>query len=150
MATPLSTADLSVSIVHDQKITADATAEEVAAYEEATGSVNAHIWCREKKNYVPLYALARHRRKPRAIKTYDFSKCKTDAEKKEMREAKMKDKTYFELTHGQLAEIRKAQTFLKEGVIDSKFETSSPHQTTLSCRLATPITTAIRTAIRLS
>lgn len=92
------------TIVFDQKLTGEETAEEVAAYDASVGSYKAFIYYRKKKIHVPFYSLARHRKKPRAGK--DF-----------------KDKTYFELSHAQAAELRKAPTHMKDGAtMDSKYD----------------------------
>ena len=92
------------TVMFDEKLAPDATAEQVAAYDEATASVKAFIWYRKKKIYVPTFALARHRKKPRAGK--DF-----------------KNKTYFELSHAQAAELRKALTHMKNGAsLDTKYD----------------------------
>jgi len=110
------------TIVFEQKLGDDVTVEEVAAYEEATGSVKAHVMCRKKKVYVPSYTVTRHRKKPRAVKEYDYSS-KTDEEAKEMAKQEFKDKTYFKLTHAQATELRKAPTHLKVGVpMDTKYD----------------------------
>ena len=109
------------TVVFDQKIGADATVEEMAAYDEATGSVKAYMMCRKKKVFVPSYTLARRRKKPREIKKYDYSS-KTEEETKEMQAQEFKDKTYFHLTHAQANELRKAPTHLKVGATDTKYD----------------------------
>lgn len=92
------------TVVSEQKLSEDASAEQTLEYEEVTGSKDAFLMNRKKKIVVPLYALMRHRKKPRSGK--DF-----------------KDKTYFNLSHVQAAELRKAPTHMKEGApVDAKFD----------------------------
>lgn len=83
------------TIVCDRKLEDGATPEEVAEYEEATGSVKACIMKGKKSVNPPILYLARHRKKPRKGTSF-------------------KDKTYMRMTHEQVSLLRKAPTNLSE------------------------------------